>query len=72
MTAAMLIPSPLASTHPDVVAVTTHVFPEVWARAPLVANVKTVHAQEAGQGEKVRNQMVRNTCIIIGCSNSHL
>ncbi len=30
--------------------------PEAWARAPLVADVKAVHTQEAGRGGKVRNQ----------------
>ncbi len=53
MTAAMLIPSPLISAHPDVIAIPALVLPEVWACAPLVADVKVVHAQEAGRGGKV-------------------
>jgi hypothetical protein len=31
-------------------------FPEAWARVPLVADVKDVRAQEAGRGGKVRNR----------------
>jgi hypothetical protein len=60
MTPAMMIPSPLASTRHNVVAVAAavaaRVFPKAWARAPLVRDVKTVHPQEAGRGGKVRNR----------------
>ncbi len=60
MTPMMMIPSPLASAHPDAVAVATavaaRVLPKAWAHAPLVGNVKALRAQEAGQGGKVRNQ----------------
>jgi hypothetical protein len=57
MTAAMLIPSPLASARPDAVAIAAaaRVLPEAWSRAPLVADVKAVRAQEAGRGGKVGN-----------------
>ncbi len=42
--------------------------PEAWAHAPLVADVKTVNAQEAGQGGKVRNQkyQAENACVTAG------
>jgi hypothetical protein len=60
MTPAMMIPSPLASARPDAVAVAAavaaRVLPEAWARAPLVADVKAVRAQEAVQEGKVRNR----------------
>ncbi len=60
MTPAMLILSPLVSAHPDAIAVaatvSARVLPEAWARPPHVANVKAVHAPEAGQGGKFRNQ----------------
>jgi hypothetical protein len=60
MTPAMMIPSPLASARPDAVAVAVavaaRVLPEAWAHAPLVADVKAVRVQEAGQGGKVRNR----------------
>ncbi len=59
MIPAMLIPCPLASAHPNAIAVATvvaaHVLPEAWARAPLIAAMKAMHAQEAGRGGKVRN-----------------
>ncbi len=52
MTPAMMIPSPLASAHPNAAtaatAIAAHVLPKAWARAPLVANMEAMHAQEAG------------------------
>jgi hypothetical protein len=58
MTPVMMIPSPLASARPNPIAVATTacVLPEAWACTPLVANVKAVCTQEAGQGGKVRNR----------------
>ncbi len=42
--------------------------PKAWARTPLVADVKAVHAQEAGQGGKVKNQKckVEYACVTAG------
>ncbi len=59
MTPAMMIPSPLVSARHDAVAVAAAVaarVPEAWARAPLVADVKAVRAQEAGREGKVRDR----------------
>jgi hypothetical protein len=62
MTPAMMIPSPLASACPDAIAIAAAVIAcvllEAWAHTPLVADVKAVHAQEAGRGGKGKKSKV--------------
>jgi hypothetical protein len=60
MSPTLMIPSPLASAHPNAVAVAAavaaHVLLEAWGCTPLVADMKAMRVQEAGRGGKVRNQ----------------